>query len=53
MKTVKIVAGVYYNQLEDAINKEIKKNPDKDVLVINAYCDNKGMHYAILEINDK
>lgn len=53
MKIVKIVCGAYYNQLEDAINREIKNNPNKEVKVVNAYTDNKNMHYAMLEISNK
>lgn len=53
MKTVKIVYGPYHNQLEDAINREIKNNPNKEVKVVNAYTDNKNIHFAILEISNK
>lgn len=53
MKVVKIVWGSYFNQLENAINREIKANSDKEVKVVNAYTDNKNMHFAILEISGK
>lgn len=53
MKTIKIVFGTYHNQLEDAINREIKNNHNKEVKVVNAYTDNKNMHFAVLEITSK
>lgn len=53
MKVIKIVFGQYHKQLENEINKVIKQNSDKDVTVSSAYVDPQGMHYAVLEINDK
>lgn len=50
MKTVQIVMGAYFNNLEAEINKVIKQKPDYEVNVAAAYVDQRGTHYAVLEL---